>query len=112
MSSVAVKKEVNTPNIPDEEQEDRKVEVMKVSKEEKTKETSESRDPKLTAVEQKRSKLLFNNLLGHLKKAKTGLEKEKPHLDQQSQLQKRIQKDLDVNNQDLMEKKVSYVLPY
>jgi hypothetical protein len=63
-------------------------------------------DPKISEVERKRSKLLFSNLLGHLKKAKTRLEKEKPHLDQQSQLQKRIQNDLDVNSQGLIEKKV------
>jgi len=92
----------------EKEEEEEKKEVEKPV--ECLKNVGKEGDPKVTKVEQKRNKLLFTNLLGHLKKAKTRLEKEKPHLDQQSQLQKRIQNDLEVNSQDLIEKKVDHNL--
>eukprot|EP00826_Nyctotherus_ovalis_P003409 TRINITY_DN10695_c0_g1_i29.p3 TRINITY_DN10695_c0_g1~~TRINITY_DN10695_c0_g1_i29.p3 ORF type:complete len:127 (-),score=43.31 TRINITY_DN10695_c0_g1_i29:164-544(-) len=69
-------------------------------------------DLKITAVERRKNKAIFSNLLGYLQKAKTRLEKEKPDLDRQSQLQKRIQSEQESNSQDLMGKKVGlHVIP-
>lgn len=67
-------------------------------------------DPKVTAVERRKNKAIFNNMLGYLQKAKTRLEKEKPDLDRQSQLQKRKQNEQEINSQDLIEKKVGLSL--
>lgn len=66
-------------------------------------------DPKMADVEQKRGKLFFNNILGHLKRAKNTLEKEKDFLDKQSQVQKKIKSELRETNKTLLEEEVTLI---